>query len=109
MPRCFCLIAGVGRKDRTYKEGIFPKDKMSMRLGNDAGTEPAFSDTFGKCGVRKAFLGLLWPIPVQFSTRNEKIRTRLPRDMDNLKGSDDDPKKRPAFHSISLRFYNTEV
>lgn len=65
---------------------------MSMRLGNDAGAEPAFSDTFGKCRVRKAFLGLLWPIPVQFSTRNEKIRTRFPWDMDSLKGLDDNPK-----------------
>lgn len=99
-----CLITGVGRKDRTYKDGIFPKDKMSMRLGNDAGAKPEFSDTFGKCRVKKAFLRLLWPTPVQFSTRNEKIRTRLPWDMDSLKGSDDDPKKRPAFHSISLRF-----
>lgn len=83
MPRCFCLITAGGRKTRTYKDGIFPKDKMSMRLGNDAGAEPAFSDTFGKCRVRKAFLGWLWPIPVQFSTRNEKIRTRLPWDVDS--------------------------
>lgn len=101
MPHCFCLTTGVGRN---HKDGIFPKDKMSMRLRNDAGTEPASSDTFGKCRVRKALLGLLWPIPVQFSTRNEKIRKRLPWDRDNLKGSDDDPKKRSTFQSISLKF-----
>lgn len=92
------------KERQNHSDGIFPKDKMSMRLGNDAGTEPAFSDTFGKCRVRKALLGLLWPIPGQFSTRNEKIRTRLPWDMDNLKRSDDDPEKRSAFQSISLRF-----
>lgn len=46
MSHCFCPITDVEKKDRTYKDGIFRKDKMSMRLGNDAGAEPAFSDMF---------------------------------------------------------------